>query len=456
MNTFQNNTPQIVDPDDLDNNPSTAPHLKDLVAERISRRDVIKGGVGAMAMAGFSSVALTAADDVQAQNSSMRAVAGARMLDFNPVARSITDEIKVADGYAATPIYATGDSLDINVPEYAGDGSEANYDRRAGDHHDGITWFGLGALADVPDRANSSRGLLAMNHENITGTAQFLHPQGETNVAASAGPRPEAEVIKEIDAHGVSVVEMRQMGGQFERQRASRYNRRVTGRTLVEIAGPVRGTNYVKTKFSPTGIQARGTLNNCGNGVTPWGTYLACEENWAGYFKRNAGDDALRSQRENTQLLRNGIRPNSEGFAHRRWASAVPADSNSTEYSRFNTSVLGATATDDFRNEHNTFGYIVEIDPYDPLSRPKKRTAPRWAVAPTKVPGAACPGSAARSLSTSAAIRKTSASTSTSVKPPGTSWTPAAAAWPPATSTWTKARSTGLCSTPTAPAAGKR
>jgi len=369
------NTPQIVDPDDLDNNPSTAPHLQDLVAQRISRRDVIMGGVGAMAMAGFSSVALTAAGDAQAQSRSARVPVGAPMLDFTPVARSIADEIKVADGYTATVIYATGDSLDINVPEYVGDGSDADYDRRAGDHHDGINWFGLSPLADLPDRTSSTRGLLAVNHENISGTAQFLHPLGETNLAATAGPRPEAEVIKEIDAHGVSVVEMRQLGGQFERQRASRYNRRVTGRTLVDIAGPVRGTPYVRTRFSPTGIQSRGTLNNCGHGVTPWGTYLACEENWAGYFKRNAGDDALRSQRENTQLLRNGIRPNAEGFAHRRWASVVAADLNNTEYSRFNTSVIGATATDDFRNEHNTFGYIVEIDPYDPLSRPKKRTA---------------------------------------------------------------------------------
>ena len=168
---------------------------------------------------------------------------------------------------------------------------------------------------------------------------------------------------------------MRKVGDSLARQRASRYNRRVTGRTLVDISGPVRGSTYVKTKFSPTGVSARGTLNNCGHGVTPWGTYLACEENWAGYFKRNAGDDALRPQREVTQLRRNGIVQNSEGFAHRRWASVVPADSNSTEYSRFNCSVLGATATDDFRNEHNTFGYMVEIDPYSPLSRPKKRTA---------------------------------------------------------------------------------
>ena len=376
MNRDPQPSHDLVDPDDLDNNPSTAPHLKDLVAERINRRQVIQGGLSAMAMAGFGSVALTATADAQAQDVKVRTgPATAPVLDFNPVAKSISDSIQVAAGYTATVIYATGDSLDVSVPEYAGNGLEAQYDRRAGDHHDGMNFFGLSPLADVPDRTSNTRGLLCVNHENISGTAQFLHPQGETNLAATAGPRPETEVIKEIDAHGVSVVELRSVGGQLTRQRASRYNRRVTGRTLMDISGPARGSNHVRTRFSPAGLTSRGTLNNCGHGVTPWGTYLACEENWAGYFKRNAGDDTLRSQRENTQLLRNGIRPNSEGFAHRRWASVVPTDVNSTEFSRFNCSVLGATATDDFRNEHNTFGYIVEVDPYDPLSRPKKRTA---------------------------------------------------------------------------------
>ena len=367
--------PQIVDPDDLDNNPSTAPHLQDLVAQRVSRRDVIMGGVGAMAAAGFGAAGLLAAGQAEAQVPASRGPVPAPALDFTPVAKATDDAIRVAAGYSAAVIYATGDTLSTAVPEYVGDGSELDYSRRAGDHHDGIHWFGLNVAADMPDRTSSNRGLLAVNHENISGTAQFLHPQGETNLSAAAGPRPESEVVKEIDAHGISIVEMRKVGDQFTRQVGSRYNRRVTGRTVMEIAGPARGTPYVRTQFSPTGLLSRGTLNNCGHGVTPWGTYLGCEENWAGYFKRNAGDNTLRSQRENTQLLRNGLRPNAEGFAHRRWASVVPAVPGSTEYSRFNCSVLGATATDDFRNEHNTFGYIVEVDPYDPLSRPKKRTA---------------------------------------------------------------------------------
>lgn len=366
-----NKEPQIVDPDDLDNNPSTAPHFRELVEARLSRRHVMQGGLGAMVMAGLGSLAPM--DEAEATMPSRKP---ATRLDFDPVAKTTADGLSIAAGYTATVIYATGDALDPTLPEYAGDGSEIDYARRAGDHHDGMQFFGLRQWLNLRDPSNSERGILAVNHENISGTAQFLHPLGETNLAPNAGPRPQAEVIKEQEAHGVSFVEIRQQGGQFVRVKDSPFNRRVTARTPVDLRGPVRGTEYVKTKYDPQGLTARGTLNNCGNGVTPWGTYLTCEENWAGYFKRNAGDDTQRSLRENTQLLRNGIRPNSEGFAHRRWASVVPSsDASSSDFERWNCSVLGERASDDFRNEPNTFGYVVEIDPYKPQTRARKRTA---------------------------------------------------------------------------------
>lgn len=362
--------PQIADPDDLEKNSSDAPFLRDLVEARITRRQVLKGGVGAMVLAGLGS--LGAPGEAQAVGAS---ATPAQWLDFDPVGKSTDDALKIAAGYTARVIYATGDSLDPSVPEYAGNGSETHYDRRAGDHHDGMNFFGLRPRLNIRDPRSSERGILAVNHENITGTAQFLHPLGETNLSSSAGPRPESEVIKEQDAHGVSLVELRKQNGRYVRVVDSPFNRRITARTPVDLMGPVRGTDYVKTTYDPQGLTSRGTLNNCGNGVTPWGTYLTCEENWAGYFKRNPGDDLNRTQRENTQLLRNGIRSNSEGFAHRRWASVVPTDPTSTDFSRWNCSVLGGDATQDFRNEPNTFGYIVEIDPYRPNMRARKRTA---------------------------------------------------------------------------------
>jgi hypothetical protein len=44
-------------------------------------------------------------------------------------------------------------------------------------------------------------------------------------------------------------------------------------------------------------------------------------------------------------------------------------------YARFNVSSLGEDATEDYRNEPNHFGWMVEIDPFDPESVPQKRTA---------------------------------------------------------------------------------
>jgi secreted PhoX family phosphatase len=386
MNRPTEALPTLVDPDDLDkNHDSAAPHLGDLVAQRVARRHFLRSGVGAMASVGLGSLSLSACggggdvgDGTRATVQALPVQADpaarwrATSLDFDAVGKSIADSLVLPPGYQATVVHATGDSIDPTVPDYAGDGSETNYARRVGDHHDGMQFFPLAARQDRPDANGSTRGILVVNHENITGTAQFLHPAGETNLGAGSPPRPADEVIKEQDAHGVSLAEVRRAAdGSFVVDKASRYNRRVTARSEVDLAGPVAGTPWVKTVYSPTGTRARGTLNDCGNGVTPWGTYLAAEENWAGYFKRNAGDDAARPQRENTQLLRNGMRPNSEGFAHRRWASVGPGE----DFARWNISVLGATATDDYRNEHNTFGWIVEIDPYAPLSRPKKRTA---------------------------------------------------------------------------------
>src|SRR5690606_33701677 len=115
------------------------------------------------------------------------------------------------------------------------------------------------------------------------------------------------------------------------------------------------------TKYSADGTKARGTLNNCGTGKTPWNTYLTGEENWAGYFTRGAGDNAARGDKSVASLNRYG---RSEGAGSRHgWESGGADD----QYARWNISKTGASAdgSDDYRNELNTMGYIVEMDPYD-------------------------------------------------------------------------------------------
>jgi len=382
----------LVDPDDLDKNTVDTPHLNDVLAARLHRRHVLKGGVGAMTMAGLGTLGLAASDEALAIAGNANGVAKlavgvtpATELQFTALPKSLLDGVRVSPEFDVRVIYATGDSISPDVPEYSGSGEETHCDRRAGDHHDGMHFFPIDPNTGRRNDRSTAAGLLTVNHENITGTAQFLHPQGETNASGATiqlggtALRPPLEVIKEQDAHGVSIVEMRSGNdGAFARNKASRFNRHVTARTIVEINGPARGSKYMVTKRFAQGLQARGTLNNCGHGVTPWGTYLTAEENWAGYFVRRAGD--RRDNRTEAAFQRNGLRPGQAGFAHRRWASVSPNDVaaaglDMSDFERWDTSITGATAADDYRNEFNTFGYIVEIDPYDPLARPRKRTA---------------------------------------------------------------------------------
>jgi uncharacterized protein len=141
------------------------------------------------------------------------------------------------------------------------------------------------------------------------------------------------------------------------------------------LTGPVAGTPFVRTLFSPTGTAGRGTINNCANGFTFWGTLLTCEENWAGYFRRRtATDNPLRAAKEITAFARYGVGSNTGNYG---WATVIPADTASNFYRRWTSevSVAGGTAADDFRNEANQFGWVVEIDPYDPTLAPRKRTA---------------------------------------------------------------------------------
>ena len=140
----------------------------------------------------------------------------------------------------------------------------------------------------------------------------------------------------------------------------------------IDLSGPARGNALLVTKYSPTGTKTRGTLNNCGTGKTPWGTFLTGEENWFGYFTRGAADDAARGNDKSvTSLKRYG---RSQGAASRHGWETGGADD---KYQRWNNSKTGASAngSDDYRNEMNGMGYIVEIDAYDKTRMAKKRTA---------------------------------------------------------------------------------
>lgn len=290
-------------------------------------------------------------------------------LGFTAVPHNLNDIVTVPAGYKVTVMTRLGDPLASTVAAYANDGTDANFAQRIGDHGDALAFFGLDA-AGSPAPAASARGLMVQNHENLN--VQYLHPNGPTNV--SSGPRPIDEAVKEIEAHGVSVSEYRDSGDRnWSYDASSTFNRRITPNTPMVFRGPAAGSAQLVTAYSPAGTQGRGTINNCAHGISGWSSYLTCEENWAGYFRRdNSGtgsDNAQRTAAQLTALQRYGVTSSVGNYA---WSSVASTD---TMFTRWDARVKGAAATDDFRNEPNQYGWVVEIDPYDPASTPRKRTA---------------------------------------------------------------------------------
>ena len=190
----------------------------------------------------------------------------------------------VPEGYTADILYRWGDPCVAGAPEFATDASQGweAQEVQSGDNHDGINFF------PFPGTDGSSRGILAMNHEYInpeyffavTGSEDWFHPEVAANTK------------KMLAGHGVSVIEVRKASdGKWSYVKNSAYNRRITGYTPITLSGPAAGHDLLKTAADSTGTEALGTLNNCGAGQTPWGTYITCEENFNGYFGTTSGVD---------------------------------------------------------------------------------------------------------------------------------------------------------------------
>ncbi len=358
---------QAIDFNNENSNTSANPTFDAVLDARLSRRGLLRGGVGSVGtavLAGFGVTACGGSDDPVVQPP-----AAPQLLGFGAVPKSLADNVLVPAGYTASVLFALGDPMAAGVAAYKNDGTDGDFDKRAGDHHDGMEWFGLGADGKRNDSA-TERGLLAINHEATTDeklSSHFLHADGGT----TSLPRPAAEIDKETAIHGIAVIEVAKTGGKWGYVQNSAQNFRLTALSAIEIAGPARGNAQMVTKYSPTGTTTRGTLNNCGTGKTPWGTFLTGEENWFGYFTRSAADDAARGNDKSVTALKRYGR--NQGAASRHgWESGGADD----KYQRWNISKTGTSAdgSDDYRNEMNGMGYIVEIDAYDKTRMAKKRT----------------------------------------------------------------------------------
>ncbi|MDD1014248.1 PhoX family protein [Pseudomonas rubra] len=345
--------------DNLNRNQSGNLPMDSVLESYLSRRSVVRGGLGA-AIAMIAGTGLTGCFDSSDSDDDEPAVEPPTppklKLGFTSIPGSRTDACVVAAGYTAYVLAPWGTPLNTSAKPWKADGSNTAADQAnsVGMHHDGMHFF--------PINGSSEDGLLAINHEYID--ADALHPNGPTS--DSSGKRPVEEVRKEINAHGAGVIRLKKVSGRWQVVDNDPLNRRFTTATVMNIAGPLRGSDHVKTRFSKNGTQARGTNNNCGNGYTPWGTYLTCEENWPGIFVNT-------SSTLPTDQKRIGVSTKTGNY---KWESVAGDPSEvDGEFSRFNVTPSGASATDDFRNEASTYGYIVEIDPYNASTLAVKRTA---------------------------------------------------------------------------------
>ena len=259
-------------------------------------------------------------------------------LGFTAVPASLRDAVVVPPEYEYHVLYRWGDPTGIgsSLPAFRPDASNTADDQalQAGMHHDGMHFFPLGS--------DGRRALLVLNHE-YTDEHQ-LHADG-------AAPLTAAKVRKSQHAVGVSVIEIERLPSGWRQVLPSGYARRIHARTPMHIAGPAAGSALLQTAADPSGRVVLGTLANCAMGVTPWGTYLTCEENFHGYF----GADKSLGGTSDAAARRYGTTPGGQ------WV----------DWYRFDESfdVLKHP------NESHRFGWVVEIDPMDPASTPIKRTA---------------------------------------------------------------------------------
>jgi len=258
----------------------------------------------------------------------------ASRFSFEQVAATSADRVTVPPGFSATPVVNWGDPLwtDASEFDWSVRGTADQQAKAFGDNNDGMTVFSI-----------ENRTVLVVNQEYTNRKIANAHRE-------SKRAETDDDVRKGMLAHGVSVVELTQKNGHWRVVQDSPYNRRITPQTEMKIEGPAAGSDLLKTKADLSGMQTFGTWNNCANGETPWGTYLACEENFNGYFRSSDPEIAISPEKK-----RYGIGVKDWGYG---WAQIDDRFDIAKE-----------------PNEANRAGYVVEIDPSDPSSTPVKRTA---------------------------------------------------------------------------------
>jgi uncharacterized protein len=323
---------------DIGSNPTDNPTIEDVLVTRFGRRDLLKG---ALALS-----AATALGNASQLLPGKAAANEAERFHFKEVEAGVDENHHVAEGYDADVLIRWGDPVMPNAPAFDPHKQTAAAQKlQFGYNSDYLGYI------PMPGASNPSRhGLLCINHEYTSEELMFpnLGRQDGRHVAFKGMTRDLVDI--EMAAHGGSVIEVRRGDdGKWRVVEGSRYARRIDASTAMEITGPAAGDAKMKTNADPEGRRVYGMLNNCAGGRTPWGTWLTAEENFHGYFWGKLEDN----------------HPNARNF--KRYAVPSNAYAWAKWHERFDIAKEP--------NEANRFGWIVEIDPLDPASVPKKRTA---------------------------------------------------------------------------------
>ena len=300
-----------------------------VVEAAISRRGFLGGALTFGSGAAVMSAGIMNAGSAEAQSSRFA---------FTPIAAQTDGTIHVPEGYSWKVLVRWGDALFSDADGYdvtdGNGGPVEGSDRVFGENTDGMESFVF-----------QGKQLLAINSE-------YVNPKINLPAANEGKATNADEVVKLQNLQGVTVVEVEEGAEGWAVVKDSPFNRRIHHRTEMKIAGPAAGHDLLKTDADPTGTASLGTMNNCGSGKTPWGTYLTCEENFNGYFG-TTDENAAMDEKVAAGYKRYGV-----------------GKSSRYQYDQFDERF----DTSKNPNEPHRFGWIVEIDPTDPNSTPVKHT----------------------------------------------------------------------------------
>ncbi len=331
--------PRSLDFEDLEDaaaNSSSNPTIGDVIAERLSRRDLMQGMLATTAMTAAVSPAVLLAACSEDTSSTPN-------FNFPEVSAGVSERHYVADGYNADVLIRWGDKVDKDAPEFDVKAQTAEAQAKQFGYNSDFIGF-------VPLDGNARHGLLCINHEYTNEELMFPGINPKEKKSKRFAEMTADRVAVEMMAHGGSVIEVKRDSGKWSVVPDSIFARRITAATEMEITGPAAGHDKLKSSYDPEGRKVYGMLNNCAGAITPWGTWLTCEENFNGYFWNKKAANA-----------------SPHAVALKRYGAPAERYNWGQYHDRFDIKKEP--------NEINRFGWVVEIDPMDPDSKPKKRTA---------------------------------------------------------------------------------